>query len=67
MCALMAVLRIALRVSQNVSDEELAKMMYETDSPAAKMVVSLLSELGDIPYPEIYRRQSKSHLLISNK
>lgn len=64
MCALMAVLRIALKVSPTIPDDELAKIMNETDSPAAKMVISLLAELGDIPHPNVYIEDKANHVCL---
>ena len=64
MCALMSILRRIYKVPPTIPDEELAKLVSTTDSPAGKAVMSLLAELGDIPHPDIYIQDKANHICL---
>ena len=63
-CAAHSILSVKLGVPPTTSDEELARIINESDDPEVQDVFSTIMVLSDIPQPEIYIRDKRNKICL---
>lgn len=64
MCAVMMMMSLAMKVPPTISDEELLSLIAEKRTPEAIDLLTILADLGDIPKPEIYDKDSANNICL---
>lgn len=63
-CAAHSILSVKLGVPPTISDEELARIINESDDPEVEDVFSTIMVLSDIPQPEIYIQDKQNKICL---
>ena len=63
-CAAHSILSVKLGVPPTTSDEELARIINESDDPEVEDVFSTIMVLSDIPQPEIYIQDKQNKICL---
>ena len=64
MCAVMMMMSLAMKVPPTISDEELLSLIAEKRTPETIDLLTILADLGDIPKPEIYDKDSANNICL---
>ena len=64
MCAVLMMMSLAMKVPPTISDEELLSLIAEKRTPEAIDLLTILADLGDIPKPEIYDKDSANNICL---